>query len=85
MKRLCSQAMAKITFRFHADAIRIVRQNTPRIPCALSSNMRTLSSIYCCSMHLARHARASSWHAVEHAVQHASNWLLLCYKHQGNM
>ena len=30
-------------------------------------------SIYCC-----RHARASSWHAVEHA----SSWLLLCYKHQ---
>ena len=34
--------------------------------------------IYCCSMHLTRHAQASSWHAVEHV----SSWLLLCYKHQ---
>ena len=33
--------------------------------------------IYYCSMHLARHARASSWHAVEHAL----SWLLR-YRHQ---
>ena len=31
-----------------------------------------LCPIYCCSMHLARHAWASSWHTVQ---EHASSWL----------